>query len=241
MVLFDCDTLFGPWPEDVSDTSLDFLLQQMERLGVARALTASTLGVFHEHLCGNEATLEACAADGRILPMATLNPLGSANPRREVAAMREAGFRALRLYNEYQEWLLDMASMPEILEAAGNEGLPVLLNCSARGAPSALLRSMPPNEAAPQLKVVMLDVRYFNMAEAFSIMRSDPRLLLSVKNVIMPDSVELCVRTAGAERLVMASSAPLDYMLPAVIRVEKARVSDEDKEKILWSNAQSLI
>ena len=239
MRVFDCDTLFGPLPEAEPGTSLDTLVSTMGKHGVEKALTASTFGIFHEHGVGNEKTLAGCKERPELLPMATINPNASIEPAAEVKGFGERGFMALRLYNGLQEWPLAFAPLREILKAAGKYALPVIVDSDRPGLPTALLDAMPPD--TPSLRVVMGGVRYFNSAEAFAAMRADGRLLLSVKNIIMPDSIELAVQTVGAGRLVMASTAPADYMLPGILRVENAHISDADKEAILWGNAEALI
>lgn len=239
MRVFDCDTIFGPWLKEEPDTSLDALLALMERHGIEKALTASTFGIFHNYNVGNERTLEACGKHPALAPMATVNPNGSTAPASEVEDLGERGFKALRLYNGLQEWPLAFAPFREILVAAGKARLPVIIDCDRAGSPTALSDAMPPDAAS--LRVIMAGVRYFNSAEAFAVMRSDKRLLLSIKNIIMPDSIELAVETVGAKRLVMASLAPADYVLPSILRVDKAHISNADKEAILWRNAEALI
>ena len=240
MRAFDCDTLFGPWPAARPDTSLAALLSLMEQHDVRRALTASTTGIFHDHERGNRETLAACRQHPQLLPMATLNPQASPRPERAVERLAGQGFRVLRLYNRLQEWPLRYAPLRRILPAAAGAGLPVIVDCEQPGQPTALLEAMPPAGRFPALRVVMQGVRYFNFAEALAVMREDERLFLSLKNLIMPDSIEVAVEEAGAARLILATQAPADYLFPSLLRLEKARISGDAREAIRWQNAQRL-
>ena len=75
MLVLDVNTFFGTLPSRRSDYGLPTLLGQLERHGIAAALTYSLRGLYDDHAVGNAETLAACRANTALLPVATINPL----------------------------------------------------------------------------------------------------------------------------------------------------------------------
>ena len=123
MKAFDCDTLFGPWPADERDTSLEALLSGMQRLGITKALTASTIGLFWHQDVGNETTLKVCSRHRQLIPMATLNPRCISDASREVQRLaQEAYFFRTSAYSN--QLLREIEANPDLIlpESRRNEG-----------------------------------------------------------------------------------------------------------------------
>jgi len=238
---FDCDTLFGPWPADERDTSLEALLSGMQRLGITKALAASTIGLFWHQDVGNETTLKVCSQHRQLVPMATLNPRSTSDASREVQRLARDGFKAIRFYNHRQDWPLTHPVFVEALAAAADLKLPCIVDCYQPGSPTDLLKALPPLNRSPDFRVIMTAVRYWNFTEVFAVMRRDPRLLLSVRYLNLPDTVQLAAATVGPDRLVLASSYPSEYALPFILEIRNSGLPDHEQEKILWQNAASLI
>jgi predicted TIM-barrel fold metal-dependent hydrolase len=57
----------------------------------------------------------------------------------------------------------------------------------------------------------------------------------------MVDGIETLVRKVGAERVYMGTGMPLMYPYPCIYKIQKAQISDREKELILGENASNLL
>jgi len=77
--------------------------------------------------------------------------------------------------------------------------------------------------------------------DVVKIMQQCPRVYLDTSGCIMPSAIRQAVKKFGSHRLVMGSDYPVDDMPWAIRRVELARLSKEDFDKIMGKNMLEVL
>ncbi|MCX7591267.1 MAG: hypothetical protein N2255_06520, partial [Kiritimatiellae bacterium] len=115
MKIIECNSVFGHWPMARRDVSLDKLLEVLDTLGIALAVTTSLKGVFYDHEAGNAETLFVCGKHPRLIPAATINPRHYHTRENVPGKLVQSGFRLLRLFPQVQNWSVHNIVLERIL------------------------------------------------------------------------------------------------------------------------------
>jgi predicted TIM-barrel fold metal-dependent hydrolase len=238
MRIFDAYCIFGRWPLEPRDVSLERLLQSLSDLGVEKGLACSLRGVFYDHGEGNAETLRACREHPRLVPAATLRPSAYALKGSLPAELAGQGFKLLRLFPDLQEWVTTEGVLLErILAECAEAGLPVAVSVAKKaGVASALARLAPKG-----CRVILSYVYYTPLAECLEVMRRRPEFLMELGRTCMPFSIELFCRELGADRLLLGTRTPLDSGRGSIEMLLQAEVSDQDRAAILGGNLSRLL
>jgi len=235
--LIDINTLFGSmWPLERRDVSLARLKAEMGRFNVNKACTLSAKGIFYDHTLGNDETLRVCSDDPMLIPALTINPNTCFTDVEEIRKRVDEGFRILRLFPEYQGFMIKSAHVRKILAKSESLGIPVMIPVQA-GIPNVLELIM----KIRGLRVVLTGVRYFDLAEILSSMDESDNLYIETRLLNSPDGISTIVEEFGADRLVFGSGAPLGYIGSSLNIVQLASISESDKRIILSGSAEKLV
>src|SRR3712207_3661943 len=74
MPILDLNTLFGFWPRDKVDLSVDVLVGAMRARGVVRSAAYSAKALFYDAGEGNDDTATVCGARPELIPSAVIDP-----------------------------------------------------------------------------------------------------------------------------------------------------------------------
>ena len=238
MRMLDSYCLFGRWPHEPRDVSLERLLESLAALGVEKAAATSLRGVFYDHGEGNAETLRVCREHPRLVPAATVRPAAYSRRESLPAELARQGFRMLRLFPDLQEWATTEGVLLErILAECAEAGLPVAVAVAKKvGVASALARLAPKG-----CRVILSYVYYTPLAECLEVMRRREEFLMELGRTCMPFSVELLCRELGASRLVLGTRAALDSGRGSLEMVRHAEISEADQAAILGGNLARLL
>jgi len=229
--------MFGIHPTHRLDMSVERLMREMDRCRIAGALTLSTVGIFHDHTRGNSITLEAAKANKRLVPVATVNPTIYFGSPADMQAIRAQGFRILKFYPAEQGWAVDSAAFGEVLVEAAALKIPVMVNASRSGEPTAVGVLAVEYPAPVILCSVSLDV----LSEALAVMAKLPNVMLETHELHVPDALELIVDRVGADRVVFGSGAPRCSIASSLNYILSSTLSDDDKGRILGGNISRIL
>ena len=133
MKLSDVSTHIGSWAfRQLSLTTVDQLIAEMDRLDIARAAVCNTHSILYKNSHqGNRELFEKIAEyPDRLYGVATLNPvyIGALD---DLAQCREEfGFKAVRLVPSYHDYSLNDSASITFAQAAGELGMSVMVpNC----------------------------------------------------------------------------------------------------------------
>jgi len=233
----DANTLFGFYSKRKVDSSKEALVQELKRHGVKKALTLSMKGIYYDHVLGNAETLQTCAGEAMLLPVATVDPRKYYGGKNELRSLVETGFKAFRLFPDLQGWPLDYAPFLKFLEEAREACKPLLFPAYTAGFITKAAK-LTENHGFP---VVFTSVGYWTISEAIAAMREAAHVYVETHLLDSPDAIEVLTREVGAERLIFGSNMPLSYFSVAYLPIVNAEVSEEAKAMILGGNLLKLL
>ena len=220
--------MIGVHPAHRLDMSPERLIRDMDRHRISGSLTLSTIGIFHDHVVGNAATLEAAKANNRLIPVATINP--KAYFGEALSTTRSQGFRIMRFFGD-----VDTAAFKAILKQIAPLKLPIMIDEVTHH--SSLISAMS-DYPAP---VVLCSVTNDTLSEALAVMAELPNVMLETHALTALGAMEMVVSRVGADRVIFGSGAPILSLPSALACVLSAELSDEDKAKILGGNIRRIL
>lgn len=238
MDIIDINTFFGAFPSQHTASTPESLVAQLDRFSIRQAFAISTLGMFYNDEAGNAHTQEVAAASNRrLLPVATFNPSAHlTDPKQAIDQIASGPFALCRFFPLLQDWPIDYAPFAESLKALGAHKKAVMVSVGAPGDITALARLLP--EGMP---VILTRVHGATLAEALAVMRSHPAIHLETHSLLVPDGLARIKDLVGAERLLFGSGAAAHSLSAALMYVQKASLSDQEKAAVLGGNALRLL
>ena len=229
--------MFGPWPRTKANLSIDKLAGAVASHGVTKALTISTLGLFHSYNDGNIETLAACQGKQELLPAATIDPRGYFEAMRVVPNLVGQGFRLFRFFPGEQGWPLDHAAFEDILNDLEETPVPVMIKAAQTGDASALARIV----GGKQHPLILEGVAFETLAEAVSVMKKHANIYVETHRLVAPGAVRFLAEQIGADRIIFGSDAPRSSLAGALECIRESGISAEDQEKVLGANISRLL
>jgi predicted TIM-barrel fold metal-dependent hydrolase len=248
MKIFDINAYFGLWPHwEISVTTPVALIALLDQYHIEQAVVASTRGVFLNSEEGNQHTHSLMQTyPERILGFAIVNPRDEKTAVEQVEQAHRDGFAGLRLFPQHHQYRLDDDPyLADILSLAQDLEMPVLVPIRMIlhwGLPQLDVRELDGiAQRFPRLRLIIGGVNYGELRDALAVMRRRPLVGFETSCMQMAFGIETLVQKVGAERIYFGSALPLMYPAPAVFKIEKAEISDHDKELIFGLNALHLL
>jgi len=226
--LIDSNCVFGRWPYEDRDVSIEKLLSVLEDLSIDKALVVSLRGVFYDPEEGNAETLTTCRMHDKLEPVATLRPTKSFMGK-EVELLSKKGFRMLRLFPDLQGWPMENVLLENLLGQCTEVGMPAAIPICKNSGHATIIGRLAPEGC----RVLFSDVYYSTMGECAEVMKQRPEFMLEMGRTSTPYSVEAMCSEVGSARLVLGTKQPLEYGLGAIEMVRAADIAEQDKNAIL--------
>lgn len=235
MPFIDAHTVFGFWPMEKVDLSVDTLQAAMQARSVTRSLAYSAKALFYDAGEGNDDTVAVCAQRPELLPVAVLDPRAYPACLEEARKRLSQGVRVFRLFPDRHRYPIDFAPAAELLEELA--GQVVIVTTGQMGTPTALSRLLGQSGCRTVLELESADL----LGEALAALRRCPCLELTTRGTEAAGALEAAVAAAGAARLVFASGSPLYSLGSALMSVQFAALSEGDRTAILGDNFANLL
>lgn len=229
--------MFGPWPRTKASLSIDKLVDAVNGHGVAKALTISTLGLFHSYNDGNIETLSACQGKQELLCSATIDPRGYFEAMKLVPNLVAQGFRLFRFFPGEQGWPLDHAAFEDILDDLEETAVPVMIKAAKTGDASDLGRIV----GGKQHPLILEGVTFETLAEAVSVMKKHSNVYVETHNLVAPGALRFLAEQIGVDRIIFGSDCPRSSLAGALQCVRESGIAEADQEKILGGNIKRLL
>lgn len=252
-MIFDACAWAGDYPFGrTRHKTADDILRLMDASGIARALVSPVSGAFYR-LCGeaNEDVAPGIAAHSDRLWLASaINPALPVWREDLLAAVETMDARAVRVFPSYHAYEVSDARLGEVAEAAAERCLPLVVTLrleDERGHPPAF-RVAPASAADavrlarehPGLKVTISMARFGEIAALANEIGGLDNLWVDIAGVQGPTMcIERLAEAIGTWRLLFGTGLPLQYALPARLKVEVADLADEDRARIFRDNARA--
>ena len=234
--IIDVDTIFGFWPKDNIDISLEKLLSVMEKQEVSQALAVSARAIFHDFVEGNDEVYRVSKAHPQIVPVAVVDLRKHFGCLDEVKKRKEQGFKLFRLYPNIH-FPINYLPLFRFMDELNKQRMPVMINVEQMGDITQLASIV----ADLEIPIILDSCSWNNMAEAIVLSEDNPHVYIVSGRLFLSQGVEGLVGEIGAERLLFGSYAPLHCFSSSFKCVMEADISESDKAKILSGNAKRIL
>ena len=233
--IIDVFTVFGAVPPRTTEPGTEKLVASMDRLGVQRALTISTRGIYHSANAGNRETMANCGqSGGKLKGIATLDPRTTALPATD-------GFIAIAAFPVAQQWPIYHAAFLGMLATLAQQGvvLPLILEASRMGDLSQFRGIL--HASGYKGPVIAQGVTSESISEIIALAPGMPNLYLCTNGMRGIGEIDLAVNTMTSKRVLFGSgSIAFGSLASAVAVVKMCHITDEQKHDVLFGNAQVM-
>jgi predicted TIM-barrel fold metal-dependent hydrolase len=229
-----------------SDGTASGLLALMDRHGVERAAVVS--------IATRPEQAKAIVDWSLSLDRERLVPFASVHPRSkdiegDVQRIVEAGLKGVKMHPLYQEFYVDdpeVFPLYEALEAAGlpmlcHTGLDISFGEDDHASPARFEVVM---ERFPKLTIVMAHFGGWKRLDLFIERLCGRDVYIDTSytlGFVSPKQVETILEKHGPDRILFGSDSPWGYLAGQIGFVQDMPLSEQDKEKIFWGNAERLL
>lgn len=238
MLITDCNTLFGYWQKETQDRSLERLVHVLRVSGIDRALTCSARGVWDSFEEGNAETLRVCSEHRELLPVATVRPGDYYHCREEIASLRARGFRMVRFFPATQGWAVGSLSFRRLLDQLVESGLPLFFDHAYDS--TSLIAPLVDYFSGTSVPLIFSGVSY-GFSEFLAGCEVYEHLYMDLWQSFLLNQIELVREAAGIEHVLLGTKAPFEMPGPCLEMVAHARLTEEEKGKVLGGNTARLL
>jgi predicted TIM-barrel fold metal-dependent hydrolase len=257
---YDCDAWIGDSPEFPTggiDTA-DELLEEMDRVGIDRAVVYDVEARTDGLRAGNDRVLEVTRGRPRLTPAWVLGPsaideYGSVEAI--VRAMDDAGVRVVRLFPKEHDFRLDDEACRRLLDGLEAIGAVIVLDARADvpwdGFTSEEVARLCRHHHVPGLDRRGIDVVLTRLQPGMGTALEDTaifehfgdleNLYVDTSRLQAHDAVGEFVRRFGADRLVFGSHLPQSSAGASLATVMQSPLDRDQKERILATNLTTLL
>ncbi|MBI3946053.1 MAG: amidohydrolase family protein [Armatimonadetes bacterium] len=251
--MIDINAYAGPWPFRALPASAPSeVADVLQAAGIARALVSPLEALFFEDpRVANERLAARLQPEGTLLLCAVVNPR-LANWRPVLTTARESlGARAIKLHPGYHLYELDSPAARECLAAAGEAGLPVIIQLRMQDAraqhPLCRIPDVPAAAAleaarsAPGAQVVLGGIRFAEARGQGDAIRALANVWVDLSQVEYVDGMRQVIQAVGSDRLLLGTHAPLFNVRSALLKLDEGLLSDAERAAITRENARRLL
>lgn len=256
-MIFDINAYLGHFAlRELRHNTAFGLLALMDDKGINSALVSSASAITYKDChAGNEQLMrELNGGSDRLLPCAVLNPAYAGWRRDLETCVNEFGMRALKLYPHWHNYALADTCCDEIVCAATELGLPILIPMRAVDSRQLGWLFDVPDMAAsdivalvrrrPEARFVILNGIGLIGSELITDRENLPDnywIEVSRLSLFIGRELPQLLEALGPERLLFGTGMPFKYIDPVLLKMEKLEATADAKEMIFSENALDLL
>lgn len=215
------------------DSFTDEIVGQMDRLGVAKAIILPFPGTTSDFVYGNTRSGEAVRQyPDRFVGLASVNPHYINEMEAELKRCRDMELRGVRLVADYPEFPIESPNFFPAYEFAHEHGW--IMENQTWGAPQFL------DNVATAFSNACFIVGLYTLQYADLIPKHD-NIYQSTAGAVNFADIENLVKAVPIEKIIFGSDFPELPLMFGMGPILYARISDEEKRKILGFNAKQLL
>lgn len=217
------------------DSSTGELVAEMDRIGVNLAITFSFAGITSDYAYGNDIVAEAVGQyPDRFVGLACVNPHYRTDISNELDRCKQMGLRGIKLIADYQRYPADGPDLFPAYEYAHENGWMIL---NHNWGPPQFLDKL----ATTFNKACFIIGHYFNRPMYADVIRAHENVIQCTCAALDFGDIEMLVDAVPAEKIVFGSDVPDLPIMFSMAPILYARISDDDKRKILGLTAKSML
>lgn len=229
----------------IPDNDMKGMIEVMNRLGVKMACISPHIGITPDFKMGNDMALRAMHDyPGRFFGYITLNGNYPEDIKDEIERCYNKGMRGFKIHPSLHGYPADGENLRYMWEFAHEKGLPILSHTWAGDrtcSPSVLGKLA---EQYPNVPVILghSGGTLAGYDEAIAIAKKQKNIFLETCcSTVIYGMIERFVREVGADRILFGSDMPFVNANAQIGKILYAKISDEDKRKILGLNMEKII
>lgn len=244
LAFYDCNTFFGlPSGKSAAPVpTAEGLLSEMDRAGIARALTWHISQHDASPWIGNQLLADAIAVHERLTGCWTILPNCAREfppPAEFFAAMRAARVAALRVFPTPHHYLLNAVAMGDWLAALSERRVPLFLSLR-RGVEWHVIYALLAD--FPELTCVICDHGPWGADRFFRpLLARYPNVHVELSQYMLDGGIEALVADYGPGRILFGSGFPESYMGGMMLALRHAQIPDMAKQAIAAGNLERLL
>jgi predicted TIM-barrel fold metal-dependent hydrolase len=245
--IVDAHGHMGPWhnfnvPEDGSATAM---VRSMDALGVDVTIASPHIAIGPDYLEGNREVAEAAEQfPGRIVPFVTINPnYPRAEIEAEIAHWHDTtGIEAFKLHPGcHKTTTLDEGYSP-VYQYCQEHSLPILSHCwNGEGGLAKVVATLTARYPAITFINAHSASSWDGIEQNCKVCAEHAGFYLDLTgSLLLWGAVETMVDRVGADKILFGTDIPFIDPRPGLGRMLCARISDDDKRRILGLNAKRI-
>ena len=234
-------------PPYYGDLTVPGLLEAMDRAGVQRSITFCIAERAEIVRAANDFLLKECDRQ-RLVPFGTIPP-DLEDYQGELNRLRQNGVKGVKFSSLFQPFRLDEDRMMRVYEALGDNMIAYFHMGRGSGkyaehsnsTPEMLARVL---DTFPKLRVVAAHFGGLGMLDEARKHLFGRDLYLDtvwIMGDLDPNLVARIVHEHGSKKIVFGTDYPFGDMAKGVQFIRSLPLGEEDRERILWRNAQELL
>ena len=251
--MIDINTFIGHWPfRRLPATTPDELWELLQVYGIERALVSPIKGIFYEEpQIANEMLASQVDSRPELLQVAVLNPTLANWERSLRQCCEKYHIVAVKLHPNYHTYRLEDSPARDLLSVVGDVGLPVIIQLRVNDTRSHHPLMQVPDvpvadiiaaaEKTQQVNIVMGGIKWGEAQGNVAKITALPNLWLDISQMETMDGLRRMIDACGVERLLFGTHAPFFYIRSAIIKLDEAQLSAEERECIAKRNIETML
>lgn len=250
--MIDVNAYTGNWPfRPLPGSDPGELLEIFNAEGIKQAFVSPIEGIFYdEPQLANEKLCGVLRDFPALIPVAVLNP-ELLNWRRNMnVCCEEYHVRALKLHPNYHNYDLGRDNAGVLLEAAGEKGIPVIIQLRVQDMRAQKPWGIVPDvniadainaaRSHPNTRFVMGGIRWGEATGRAEEIMKLPNLWMDISQIEYTDCLRQIIRIYGTRQILFGTHAPFFVARSAALKLREAELSEEEQRIITSDNAHEV-
>lgn len=251
--MIDVNAFIGNFPfRRLAATKPDELQDMLKSENVDCVLVSAIEGIFYEEpQIANEELFTQLTDKTMFVCVAVLNPTLANWQKSLNRCCEQYQISAVKIHPNYHCYNLTDVAARDLIKVAGEAGLSVIIQMRIHDTRSHHPLMQVPDvsitdiiavaQALPEVKIVLGGVKWGEATLQAANIKALPNVWLDISQIEIVDGLRRLIDVYGTERILFGTHAPFFYVRSAVIKLDEAQLSDEEREAITRRNAEELL
>ena len=251
--MIDISVFTGNFPfRRLAVTKPDELQDMLKSENIDCAFVSPIEGVFYEEpQIANEELFTQLRDTSMFVCVAVLNPTLANWQKSLNRCCEQYRISAVKLHPNYHCYNLTDIAARNLIKATGEAGLPVIVQLRIQDTRSHHPLMQVPDvsvtdvievaKALPEVKIVLGGIKWTEATAQAANIKALPNVWFDISHIEIVDGLRRLMDVYGTERILFGTHAPFFYVRSAIIKLDEAQLSTEERERITRRNVEELL
>jgi len=254
-MIIDVNIASGNWPfRKLKYRNISQLMNLMDKVSIDKCCISSLNNVFYKDIqVGNEDLYkEVKEHSKRFISFGVINPSFPGWQEDFESSYNKLGIKGIKLYPNYHQYDLKYGGILTLLKKTTEYKLQVLIQIRIEDERCHhWLTKVPPVSTAdisfviekfPELKIILGGIKLGEVKKLRSIIKENDFVFVETSWIDSLNGIDKLVKMVGISKILFGTNMPFFYPQSNLSKVQiENHLPKEDKEKILYKNAQKLL